>query len=209
MDKQAGEEETRTEIAYIDRWMNIQQLLNEAEYHLKNYGDRGMCYRPKQLTPSEISIILQMIRKPNSKIVLLFIQNNSQFKNKLNNAYLRRCLVHVYREGQKIKKGLFRSANILQIADVVFRVVFLLYLLCFQTTVRRETSKMFLLFFYSLRQSLTTKVFQTRPQFFSVNGSIICQFCCTIDVISSISQNSSKFGRQQLVMMNYAWDFSQ
>ena len=36
-----------------------------------------MCYRPRQLTPSEISIILQMIRKPNSKIVLFFIQNNS------------------------------------------------------------------------------------------------------------------------------------
>ena len=28
-------------------------------------------------------------------------------------------------------KGLFRSANILQIADVVRRVVFLLFLLCF------------------------------------------------------------------------------
>ena len=105
MDKQAGEEETGTEIACIDRWMNIQQLLNEAEYHLKNYGDRGMCYRPRQLTPSGISIILQMIRKPNSKIVVLFSQNNSQFKKKLNNAYLRRCLVHVYREGQKIKQG--------------------------------------------------------------------------------------------------------
>ena len=105
MDKQAGEEETRTEIACIDRWMNIQQLLNEAEYHLKNYGDRGMCFRPRQLTPSGISIILQMIRKPNSKIVVLFSQNNSQFKNKLNNAYLRRCLVHVYREGWKIKQG--------------------------------------------------------------------------------------------------------
>ena len=37
-------------------------------------------------------------------------------------------------------KGLFRSANILQIADVVHRVVFLL---CFQTIVRLETSKMF------------------------------------------------------------------
>ena len=28
-------------------------------------------------------------------------------------------------------KGLFRYANILQIADVIHRVVFLLYLLCF------------------------------------------------------------------------------
>ena len=30
-----------------------------------------------------------------------------------------------------VDKGLFRSANILQIADVVYRVVFLLFLLCF------------------------------------------------------------------------------
>ena len=29
----------KQEIACIDRWMNIYQLLNEAEYHLKNYGD--------------------------------------------------------------------------------------------------------------------------------------------------------------------------
>ena len=52
--------------------------MNEAEYLMKNYGDRGGCYR---ITPSEIFIILHMIRKPNSIIVLLFIQNNSQFKN--------------------------------------------------------------------------------------------------------------------------------
>ena len=37
--------------------------------------------RPRRITPSEISIILHMIRKPNSVIVLLFIQNNFQFKN--------------------------------------------------------------------------------------------------------------------------------
>ena len=49
--------------------------MNEAEYLMKNYGDRGGCYR--RITPSEISIILHMIRKPNSIIVLLFIQNNS------------------------------------------------------------------------------------------------------------------------------------
>ena len=38
--------------------------------------------------------------------------------------------------------GLFRPANILQIADVVRRIVFLRFLLCF-SIVRRETSKMF------------------------------------------------------------------
>ena len=40
-----------------------ERLMNEAEYLMKNYG--------------EISLILHMIRKPNSLIVLQFIQNNS------------------------------------------------------------------------------------------------------------------------------------
>ena len=104
-------------------------------------------------------------------------------------------------------KGLFRSANILQIADVVRRVVFQLFLLCFQPIngllFPRETSEMFLCF------AVTTKAIQPRPQVFSVNGSIIWHFCCTIDVIFHISQNSSKYGRQYLVMINYTQDFSQ
>ena len=55
--------------------------MNEAEYLMKNYGDRGGFYPSRQIRPSEISTILHMIRKPNSIIVLLFIQNNSKFKN--------------------------------------------------------------------------------------------------------------------------------
>ena len=47
--------------------------MNEAEYLMSILG----CYPPR---PSEISIILHMIQKPNSIIVLLFIQNNFQFK---------------------------------------------------------------------------------------------------------------------------------
>ena len=58
-------------------------------------------------------------------------------------------------------KGRFRSANIFQIADVVRRVVLLLFLLCFKTVVSNETSKMFRLFL------LTTKTIQTRYQVFS------------------------------------------
>ena len=42
-----------------------EQLMNEAEYLMKNYGSR------------DLSIILHMIQKLNSIIVLLFIQNNS------------------------------------------------------------------------------------------------------------------------------------
>ena len=33
--------------------------------------------RPRRIIPSEISIILHMIQKPNSMIVLILIQNNS------------------------------------------------------------------------------------------------------------------------------------
>ena len=47
--------------------------MNEADYLMKNYGDRGGCW-PRRITPSEIVIILHMIRKPNSIIVLLFFQ---------------------------------------------------------------------------------------------------------------------------------------
>ena len=57
--------------------------MNEAEYLVKNYGDRGGCYRPRRIRPPEISIIHHMIRNSNLIIVLLFIQNNSQFKNML------------------------------------------------------------------------------------------------------------------------------
>ena len=41
----------------------VPNLMNEAEYPMKNCGDRGGC--------------TVMIRKPNSITVLLFIRNNS------------------------------------------------------------------------------------------------------------------------------------
>ena len=56
---------------------------------------------------------------------------------------------------------------------------------------------------------LTTKTIQPRPQVFSVNCSVFWQLCCTTDVISHMSRNFSKFGRQSLVMLNCAWNFSQ
>ena len=58
-------------------------------------------------------------------------------------------IVPVYRQRLE-DKGLLRAANIPQIADVERRVVLLPFLLCFKTVFRDETSKMFLLFFYSL-----------------------------------------------------------
>ena len=104
-------------------------------------------------------------------------------------------------------EGLFNSENILQIADVVRWVLFLLFLLCFQLILRpflpRETGEM------SLHFVLTTKTIQPRPQVFLVNYTGFWQLCCRIDVIFHISLNSSKFGQQRLVIMKYPWDFSQ
>ena len=81
-------------------------------------------------------------------------------------------------------KGLVCSANVFQIADVVGRVVFLRFLLCFQPIVHlflpRETSEMFRHFIGIHYQKP-----QPRLQVFSVNSSMIWRFCCTIEVISS------------------------
>ena len=74
----------------------------------------------------EISLILHMIRKPNSIIVLLFIQIIPSLKKWLKHAYLHRS-IDVTFVFDSARLGLFSSANILQIADVALRVI-LLYL---------------------------------------------------------------------------------
>ena len=46
--------------------------------------EEGVIYRGRRqrwITPSEICLILHILRKPNSLIALLFVQNNSQLKN--------------------------------------------------------------------------------------------------------------------------------
>ena len=69
--------------------------------------------------------------------------------------------------------GLFSSANILQIAGVALRVVFLLFLPCFKLLIRLvltlETSEMSAIFVF------TTKTTQPRLQVFSVNGALTCR----------------------------------
>ena len=54
---------------------------------MKNSVDR----RPRWITPFSICRILHILRKPNSMIVLLFLQNNSKYKNKLKHANFGRC----------------------------------------------------------------------------------------------------------------------
>ena len=73
--------------------------------------------------------------------------------------------------------GLSSSANILQMADVALRVVFLLFLLCFQPLFRLvptvvltlETSEVSAILVF------TTKTTQSRPQVLSVNGALTCR----------------------------------
>jgi len=69
--------------------------------------------------------------------------------------------------------GLFSSANILQIADVAIRLVFLLFLPCFWLLFRLvltlETSEMSPIFVF------TTKTTQPRLQVFSVKGELACK----------------------------------
>ena len=57
--------------------------MKEAEQDIKQI-EEGVIHqgrRPRWITPSEICLILHILRKPNSLIALLFIRSNSQFKN--------------------------------------------------------------------------------------------------------------------------------
>ena len=100
-------------------------------------------------------------------------------------------------------KGLFCSANILQIADVDGRVVFLLFLLCFKPTVRlflpRETSELLRHFV------LTTKTIQPRPQVSSVNFLDFWQLHCTIDVEGLIVINDPE--RNKVLNVMGKWNY--
>ena len=61
----------------------------------------------KWITPSEICRILHILRQSNSIIALLFIQNNSNFKNKLKmltSVHVKfTSIVHLFREIQYLK----------------------------------------------------------------------------------------------------------
>ena len=86
---------------------------------------------------------------------------------------------------------MFSSANILQITDVVRRVVFLLSF---------ETSEMFRPFVLTPKQlNLFPRSSQLTVQF---SGNDAAQ-------LTSFFTYSSKFGLKEPVVMNYAWDFSQ
>ena len=146
--------------------------MNEAEYLMKNYGDRreeGIIRRgrrPRPITPSEISIILHMIRKPNSIIVLLFTQNNSKFKNIAKTSlpasmlslssivYVQVCLAPQIFSKQQMSPSEFSSCCVCYIC---FQPLF-----CLLTAVvlSHETGKV------SATLVFTTKTIQSRPRSF-------------------------------------------
>ena len=133
---------------------------------LKNYGDQGGCYR--LITSSEISIVLHLIRKRNTIIVLLFIQNHWQFKNIAKTCLppsMSRSSLIVHVQGCSALQN-----NFLLIADVALPVVFLLFLPCFQLlfhlVLTLETSEMSAIFVF------TTKTTQPCPQVVSVNSAL-------------------------------------
>ena len=130
--------------------------MNEAEYLENNYGDRRGCYPDEADKPSEISIILHMVRKPNSIIVLLFIQNNSQFKNIaktcLPPSILRQCTFRFVQPHKYSPNSRCRPSCCLLVVLAIFLAIFSLVLTL-------ETSEMSAIFcFHSL----------------SVNGALTC-----------------------------------
>ena len=147
-----------------------------------------------------------MIRKPNPIIVLLFIQIIPSLKRQPRHAYLHRS-IDVKFIFDSARLGLFSSANILQITDVALRVVFLLFSPRFQLLFRLvftlETSEMSAIFVS------TTKTTQPRPQVFPVKSALTCKNAAFLTSFPRQTQNSSKCGHQQLVMVNYACAFNQ
>ena len=88
-----------------------------------------------RITPSEISLILHMTRKPNSIMFYYSFEIIPSLKTWLKHAYLHRS-INVKFIFDSAHLGFFQlynnnNRNILQTADVALRVVLLLFLLCF------------------------------------------------------------------------------
>ena len=78
-------------LPHSKRWIQQITIISnywiQLSYDLKNYADFGGDYRLRWITPSEICIILKVIRKPNPVLVLLFIWK-SNYKRSRESARL-------------------------------------------------------------------------------------------------------------------------
>ena len=149
--------------------------MNEAEYLMSILG----CYPPR---PSEISIILRMIQKPNSIIVLLFIENNFQFKN-----IAKTCLPpSTFRVVQLRKYSPDSRCH----PSSCLLAVLAMFLSIISPSSYSWNEWNFRHFFS------TTKTTQPRPQVFSVNGALTRKNAAFLTSFPRQTQNSSKFGHQ-------------
>ena len=128
-----------------------------------------------------------MIRKSNSIIVLLFIQNNCQFKN-----IAKKCK----------PLSMLSSSSIVHVQGC-FRVVQLRKYYFAQFFLSKRVKRVRHFCFHNKKKTLP------RPQVFSVKGELTCKKAAFLTSSVHYTQNSSKFGYQQLVMVNYACAFSQ
>ena len=119
--------------------------------------------RPRRITPSQISIILHMIRKPNSIIVFYSFKIIPSLKITLKHAYLHRCQVHLrqctFRVVQLRKYSPNSRCRPLRCVLAVFSYNFAQFL-----PLKRVKCPSFFVF--------TPKTTQPRPQVFSVNGAL-------------------------------------
>ena len=127
--------------------------------------------RPRRITPSEIPIILHRIRKPNSIILLLFIQSNSQFKNKAKTCLPPSMLsspsiVHV----QGCSAPQIFSKQQMSPFELCSWCSFLVFSYNFAQFLRLKQVKCPPFFVFSTKMST-----QPRAQVFLVNGALTCK----------------------------------
>ena len=128
--------------------------------------------RPRRITPSEISIILHMIRKPNS-IILLFIQNNSQFENIAKTCLppsIHRCSVHLrYCTFTFVQLPKYSPNSRCRSSSCLLAVLAMFFAIFSPSSYSWNE--------WNVRHffKLTTKTTQPRPQVFSVNGALTCE----------------------------------
>ena len=136
--------------------------------NISSYEELWRSRRVLSITPSEISIILHIIRKLNSITVLLFVQNNSQLKNEAKTCLSPSMLsspsiVHV--QGcsapqifSKQQMSSFKLCSCLVFTSYIFAQFLLL---------KQVKCVPFFVF--------TTKTTQPRPQVFSFNSALTCK----------------------------------
>ena len=174
---------------------------------MKNYGDRGGCYPSRPVAEADNTLRDRHNSSYDTKAEFnncFIIQlNNSQFKNMPTSIeplmLSSSSIVHV-QVCPALQIFSKQQMSPFELSSCCSRHVFSYFFAQFLTL---ETSEMSAIF------KFTTKTTQPRPQVFSVNGALTCTSAAFLTSFPRLTQNSSKFGHQKLVMVNYACAFSQ